>query len=61
MVAQHKVRWHDANKPLVWVHQYRADFYKGGTLWSAEYSRNATFLNKKRLDELKQYLIELGV
>ena len=38
---------------------YRADSYKGGSVWPTVYCEHATYLTKKRLEELMQYLIEV--
>lgn len=55
LTASHN-RWETYRKAFA---TYRADSYKGGTLWPMEYCSHATQITQKRLEELKQYLIEL--
>ncbi len=55
LTASHK-KWEAYRKAYA---TYRADSYKGGTLWPMEYCCYATQITQKRLEELKQYLIEL--
>jgi Lysozyme inhibitor LprI len=38
---------------------YLANCYKGGSVWPTVYCNHATYFSRKRLEELKQYLIEL--